>query len=97
MTPHGAYDDLIPEVHPDQMEIPEGPYAPGELQGCYWCGDPATYGRLDIGLPKPRGAPKTLVTACAYHFHRTVQPALLRAAREVEEKRVTTHQARRGK
>lgn len=91
-----APDEGPVDVHPDQTSIPAPNYKPGELGPCYWCGDPATYGRIDIGLPKRPHQPRILVQACAHHYRVTVQPALIQQAADKEAKRVEGIRARHG-
>ena len=73
----------MPEVHPDQEEIPpDGPWVKGSAGTCYWCSEQATYANLDIGLPKKPHQPRTYVSACAYHYANVVAPNLERVRLE---------------
>jgi hypothetical protein len=92
-----APDDDLPDIHPDQTEIPpDGPYLRGSVGTCYWCPEPATYARLDIGLPKLKGSPRTLVSACAVHYESVVKRSLDERDAVREERRKEGLRARRG-
>jgi hypothetical protein len=98
----GAYDDLVAEedgdfetpdgthIHAGQQALREGPFKPDQLGPCFWCGSPATYGRMDLGG-------KAAIDACAYHYHNVIAPALAEVEAERERKRKAAALARRGK